>query len=38
MSNIVTDKIKPDEASADKLTIGGTGVRVVVLAALQLNL
>ena len=37
MSNIVTDKIKPDEASADKLTIGGTGDSVVVLDSLNLN-
>tara|TARA_Y100000588_G_C14277448_1_gene935064 strand:- start:982 stop:1719 length:738 start_codon:yes stop_codon:yes gene_type:complete len=37
MSNIVTDKIKPDEASADKLTIGGTGDSVVILDSLNLN-
>ena len=37
MSNIVTDKIIPDESSADKLTIGGTGDSVVVLDSLNLN-
>lgn len=38
MSNIVTDKIAPDEASMDKLTIGGEGQTVVITDSIDVNI